>query len=113
VQQGPHGADVGDVAGEVARQSVLGSTDVGMPAPLDEVQDLVAGHLGEIAHAALAVDAALAVQRDEAAQRMVLLRLPLRELEAGLAAAILVTAVLQLAGTSLVTGRAVQRVIYQ
>jgi hypothetical protein len=36
-----------------------------VPAALDEVEHLVAGHLLEVAHAALAVDAALAVEGDQ------------------------------------------------
>src|SRR5690606_32498296 len=65
VEQGADRADVGDVAGEVAGQSVVGRADVGVRAALDEVEHLVARHFLEEAHAALAVDAALAVERDQ------------------------------------------------
>ena len=118
VQQRPDWAEVVDVAAKIAQLAArqvlrLERVDVRVTAALDEIQHFLAGNFLEIAHAALAVNAALLVQHDEIRQCVVLVGVTAGELEASLAITVLVSAILQLARAALIASRAIERVIEQ
>ena len=105
-------ADLHGVAAEVRREGLVGEgVDLGLVAPADELDQRVARHLVGEAGAAVALDAALAVEEHEVAERDRLLEVPLLLDEAGLARAEGQRLVLQRALAALVAHRAVERVV--
>ena len=107
-------ADLHGVAAEVRRERLVGEgVDLGVVAAVEEVDQRVAGHLLGEPGAAVAEDAALAVEVDEVADRDRLLVVPLLLDEAALARAVGHGLVLQRALAALVAHRAVERVVDQ
>ena len=105
-------ADLHGVAGEVRRERLVGERDdLGVVAAADEVDELVAGHLVGEAGAAVAEDAALAVEEHEIADRDRLLVVTLLLDVPALARAVAERLVLQRALAALVAHRAVERVV--
>ena len=111
VQQRSHRANVGDVAREITGQAVLEIVNKGVTAALDEVQHLVSRHFLEVAYTAFAVNTPFLVQHHKLRKVVVLFGVPTVKLEAGLAVAVLESAVLQLTRAAFIAGGAVQRVI--
>ncbi len=110
--EGTDRADLDGVAREVGRERVVGEgVDLGLVASVDEVDERVARHLLGEAGAAIAQDAALAIQVHEVADGDGLLEVSLLLDEAGLARAVRVRLVLQRALAALVADRAVERVV--
>ncbi len=113
-RQRAHGADLHGVAAEVRRERVVGEgVDLGVVAPVHEVDQRVAGHLLGEARAAVAQDAALAVEEDHVADRDRLLLVALLLDEARLAGPVGHRLVLQRALAALVAHGAVERVVDQ
>ncbi len=108
----PDRADLHGVAAEVAAERLVGEGgDVGVVAAAVEVDQRIAGHLVGEAGAAVAQDAALAVEVDDVADRDRLLVVALLLDEAALAGAVAERLVLQGALAALVAHRAVERVV--
>ena len=107
-----HRAELDDVAAERRHvgAAVVGA-DEGVVAALEEDELVVLGHLLREAHAAVAEDAALAVDRDERRQLERLLEVALGLDEARAAGAPAEGDVLQRALAALVADRAVERVV--
>ena len=111
-EQRAHRADLHGVAAEVRRERLVGErVDLGVVAAVDELDQRVAGDLVGEAGAAVALDAALAVEQHEVRQRDGLLPVALLLDEAGLAGAERERLVLQRALAALVAHRAVERVV--
>ena len=106
------GAELDDVAAEGRHvgAAVVGA-DEGVVAAIEEHELVVLGHLLREAHAAVAEDAALAVDRHERRQLERLLEVALGLDEARVAGAPAVRDVLQRALAALVADRAVERVV--
>ena len=105
-------ADLHGVAGEVRRERLVGERhDLGLVAALGEADQRIAGDLVGEAGAAVAQDAALAVEQHEVADRDRLLEVPLLLDVAALAGAVAERLVLQRALAALVADRAVERVV--
>ena len=105
-------ADLHGVAPEVRRERVVGEgVDLGLVAPALEVDERIARDLLGEARAAVAEDAALAVEQHEVADRDRLLEVPLLLDEPALARPVGVGVVLQRALAALVADRAVERVV--
>jgi len=106
-----HGAEVDDVAGELAGEQLLDvGADLAVAAAPRHAHVLHARHLGGEAHAAGAVDAARHHRLDQGAQVLVLHR-ALHLAEAAAVAAKHHRLVLQVALTALIADGAVQRVV--
>ena len=105
-------ADLHGVAAEVAGEGVVGErVDLRLVAAVLEVDERVAGDLVGEPGAAIAEDAALAVEGDEVADHDRLLEVPLLLDEPALARAVGEGLVLQRALAALVAHRAVERVV--
>jgi hypothetical protein len=112
--QRPHRADLHGVAAEVAGEGIPRErVDLGLVAPVNEADQRVAGHLGGEPGAAVAQDAALAVEHHQVADRDGLLEVALLLEEAALARPVRHGLVLQGALAALVAHRAVERVVHQ
>src|SRR3546814_7847051 len=110
--EGPDRADLDGVAREVRGEGLVGErVDLGLGATVDEVDEGVAGDLIGEAGAAVAEDAALAVEVDEVGDRDRLLEVDLLLDEPGLAGTVGVGLVLQRALAALVAHRAVEGVV--
>ena len=110
--QGADRADLHGVAAEVRGEGVVREgVDLGLVAPVHEVDQRLAGHLVGEAGAAVAEDAALAVEQHQVAHRDGLLEVALLLDEAGLARAVGHGLVLERALAALVADRAVERVV--
>jgi hypothetical protein len=100
--------------GEVRRERLVGEgEDLGVVAAADEVDQLVAGHLVREPGAAVAQDAALAVEIDQVAERDRLLEVALLLDVPALARTVAERLVLQRALAALVADGAVERVVDQ
>ena len=105
-------ADLHRVAGEVRRERLVGERqDLRLVATLGEADQRIAGDLVGEARAAVAQDAALAVEQHEVADRDRLLEVPLLLDVAALAGTVAERLVLQRALAALVADRAVERVV--
>ena len=105
-------ADLHGVAAEVAGEGVVGErVDLRLVAAVLEVDERVAGHLVGEARAAVAEDAALAVEGHEVADHDRLLEVPLLLHEPALARAVGERLVLERALAALVAHGAVERVV--
>ena len=105
-------ADLDGVAGEVRGERFVGERHhLGVVAPADEVDQLVAGDLVGEARAAVAQDAALTVEEHEVADRDRLLVVALLLDEPALAGAVAERLVLQRALAALVAHRTVERMV--
>ena len=105
-------ADLHRVAGEVGGERLVGvGDDLGVAAAPTEVDERVAGDLGREPGAAAALDAALAVEQHEVADRDRLLEVALLLDEARLAGTERERLVLQRALAAAVAHRAVERVV--
>ena len=112
--QRAHRADLHGVAAEVAGERVVGErVDLRLVAPVHEVDERVARHLLGEPGAAVAEDAALAVEQHHVADRDRLLEVPLLLDEAALAGPVGHRLVLQRALAALVAHRAVERVVHE
>jgi hypothetical protein len=110
--QGPHRAELDDVPVEWRDVGAfVEGADEAAIAPFQELELLVLGHLLAEAHAAVAEDAALAVDANERRERQGLLEVPLGVEEAAAAGAPAHRDVLERALAPLVTDRAVERMI--
>ena len=105
-------ADLHGVAAEVRGERLVGEgVDLGVVAPVDEVDQRVAGHVLGEPGAAVAEDAALTVEEHQVADRDRLLVVALLLDEAALARAVGHGLVLERALAALVADRAVERVV--
>src|SRR5205823_4138748 len=106
------GAQLRDVAGEMAAVGlVLERRDHRLRAAVDRDELSVLGDRLAEARAAVAEDAALAVERDQRRHRDRLLERPLRERHAGVAGAVAERQILERALAALVADRTVERVV--
>ncbi len=107
-------ADLHGVAGEVRRERRVGEREhLRLVAPSHEADQRIAGDLAREAGAAIAEDAALAIEEDEVADRDRLLEVTLLLDEAALAGTVRHRLVLQRALAALVAHGAVERVVDQ
>ena len=110
--EGPDRADLDRVAGEVRREGLTGVGDhLGVATAPAEVDQRVTGDLGGEPRAATTLDAALAVEEDEVADRDRLLEVTLLLDEARLAGPERERLVLERALAAAVAHRAVERVV--
>src|SRR5690606_30189978 len=110
--EGTDRTDLHGVATEVRRERVVRErVDLGVVAASEEVDQRIAGDLLREPRAAVAEDAALAIEVDEIADRDRLLEVPLLLDEARFTRAVGDGLVLQRALAALVAHRAVERVV--